>query len=211
MALPPFEPGVLEGLAGVLLGLALQVRHLDHGRACGEVDGDGGTRLDLRPLLGVGGDGQALTDGVVGDLVLGELQAGVLNGLPRRVLVLTTDVGHVHLADGGTRRRGRPGVEGAGGPPAGDDGQSDEQEEHEDPDPGVALGLLLRLLALLGRLCRRGLGGHLGEGGGGLLNRVAAGEAMTEVAGDQESAAGAATDMPWAAACRSERMWAASW
>ena len=38
-----------------------------------------------------------------------------------------------------------------------------------------------------------------------------AGESMTEVAGDQESAAGAATDMPWAAAWRSARIWAASW
>ena len=34
---------------------------------------------------------------------------------------------------------------------------------------------------------------------------------MTEVAGDQESAAGAATDRPRAAACRSARMCAASW
>ena len=43
-----------------------------------------------------------------------------------------------------------------------------------------------------------------------MIDAAVAGEAMTEVAGDQESAAGAATDIPRAAACRSARIWAAS-
>ena len=137
-SLGPAQPGVLDGLLGFSLADArLDGRDLDHFRALGVADGDGGARLDRTGGIDVGdGAGRRVVD----DLDAGDLQP-LADQLVADIVVRPPQVGIRDQVD-----RGRGGFGGCRGAGRGGGGLG---READDADGVALLGFAMLDVALL--------------------------------------------------------------